>query len=120
MRTSFAPKTCVPIIFACSRSAGMKIQHLNPLRAACAAVALARFPVDEQETVSNPNARAFARAVATTRSLKLSVGVQTASFLMKRFFEPMLRPSCADLIKGVKPTRSEEHTSELQSLRHLV
>src|SRR5579884_77480 len=104
MRTSFAPKTCVPIIFACSRSAGMKIQHLNPLRAACAAVALARLPVEEQETVSNPNARAFANAVATTRSLKLRVGRQTASFLMYRFFAPIERPSVDALIRGVKPT----------------
>src|SRR6266404_9632374 len=101
MRTSFAPKTCVPIIFACSRSAGMKIQHLNPLRAAWAAVALARFPVEEHETVSNPKARALASATATTRSLKLRVGRQTASFFKKRFFPPILRARLGDLISGV-------------------
>src|SRR4051795_567772 len=101
MRTSFAPKTWVPRIFACSRSAGINIQHLNPLRAACAAVAFARLPVEEQETVSNPKARALASATATTRSLKLRVGVQTASFLTKIFFAPSLRPSADDLISGV-------------------
>src|SRR6185437_14905100 len=106
MRTSFAPKTCVPIILACSRSAGMKIQHLNPFRAACAAVALARLPVEEHETVSNPNARALASAVATTRSLKLKVGRQTASFLMNRLFAPIVRETPDALIKGVKPTGS--------------
>jgi len=82
----------------------MKIQHLNPLRAACAAVALAKLPVDEQETVSKPNDFAFASATATTRSLKLSVGKQTASFLMKSFFAPILFASVSVLISGVKPT----------------
>ena len=61
-----------------SRSAGMKIQAWNPLRAACAATALARFPVDEQATVSKPKFRAWASATATTRSLKLNVGRQMA------------------------------------------
>src|SRR5215472_5900597 len=84
MRTTFAPKTLVPIIFAGSRSDGMKIQAFRPSRAAWAATAFARLPVDEQETVSNPNSRALARATATTRSLKLRVGRQTASFLMYR------------------------------------
>src|SRR5438445_2627776 len=106
MRTSFAPKTCVPKIFACSKSAGMNIQHLNPWRAACAAVAFARFPVEEQETVSKPNDFAFANATATTRSLKLNVGRQTASFLMKRFFVPIFEASERALISGVKPTGS--------------
>jgi len=58
----------------------MKITALNPLRAACAATEFARFPVDEQETVLNPNSRAWAKATATTRSLKLREGWQTASF----------------------------------------
>ena len=74
MRTSFAPKTWVPRILAGSRSAGMKITALNPLRAAWAATALARFPVDEQETVSKPKLRAWDKATATTRSLKLREG----------------------------------------------
>src|SRR6266567_850639 len=82
----------------------MNIQHLNPLRAACAAVALARLPVEEQETVSNPNARALASATATTRSLKLRVGRQTASFFRKRFFALSPRARRGALIRGVKPT----------------
>ena len=35
--------------------------------------------------------RALASATATTRSLKLSVGKQTASFLMQRLYAPMRR-----------------------------
>src|SRR6476646_7321928 len=106
MRTSFAPKTCVPKIFAGSRSAGMKIQHLRPLRAAWAAVAFARLPVEEQETVSNPKDLALASATATTRSLKLSVGRQTASFLRKSLFAPIFFARVSVLIRGVKPTGS--------------
>src|SRR5208337_3566786 len=85
MRTTFAPKTLVPRIFAGSRSEGMKIHALSPSRAAWAATALARFPVEEQDTVSNPKAFACEIATATTRSLKLSVGRQTASFLRYTF-----------------------------------
>src|SRR5271165_1637138 len=90
MRTTFAPKTLVPRIFAGSRSEGMKIQALSPNRAAWAATALARFPVEEHATVSKPKAWALASATATTRSLKLRVGRQTASFLTKRFFAAVL------------------------------
>src|SRR3954452_8072722 len=107
MRTTFAPKTLVPRILAGSRSEGMKIQAFSPSRAACAATALARLPVEEQETVSKPNARAWERATGTTRSLKLNVGKQTAPFLMYRF--PAAVPvsfcaSCGAWKKGVKPT----------------
>ena len=59
----------------------MKIQASKPWRAAWAATALARFPVEEQLTVWNPKALACASATATTRSLKESVGKLTASFL---------------------------------------
>src|SRR5215469_1505071 len=110
MRTTFAPKTFVPRIFAGSRSEGIKIQAFSPSRAACAATAFAKLPVDEQETVSNPKALAFARATATTRSLKLKVGKHTASFLIKRFpaaAEPLsLAASCGALNSGVNPTGS--------------
>src|ERR1700733_8867518 len=92
MRTTFAPKTLVPKIFAGSRSDGTKIQALSPSRAACAATALARFPVEEQDTVSKPKAFACDRATATTRSLKLNVGRQTASFLRERFFAAAVVP----------------------------
>src|ERR1700683_2168243 len=104
MRTSRAPKTCVPRIFAGSRSAGTKKHDFNPLRAACAATEFARFPVEEHATVSKPKLRACASATATTRSLKLRVGKQTASFLIKRFFAPNFVPSCCARSKGVKPT----------------
>src|ERR1700722_14302535 len=104
MRTSFAPKTCVPRIFAGSRSAGTKIQALNPLRAACAATEFARFPVEEHATVSKPKLRACARATATTRSLKLSVGRQTASFLIHKFVASKRMPRRSAGSNGVKPT----------------
>src|SRR5579864_2895226 len=107
MRTTFAPKTFVPRIFAGSRSDGTKIHAFKPWRAACAATALARLPVEEHETVSNPNSRAFANATATTRSLKLRVGRQTASFLRKRFaaLVPVnFLASCGTANSGVKPT----------------
>src|SRR6266550_9027044 len=107
MRTTFAPYTCVPRILAGSRSAGMKIHALKPLRAACAATELARLPVEEQETVSNPNARACDKATATTRSLKLSVGRQTASFFRKSLRAPNCSPSCGALRRGVNPTERE-------------
>src|SRR2546423_12311085 len=108
MRTTFAPKTLVPRIFAGSRSDGMKIHAFRPSRAACAATAFARLPVEEHETVSNPNARAWERATATTRSLKLSVGKHTASFLMYKFplaLVPLKRSASRGAWNnGVKPT----------------
>src|SRR5579864_718547 len=108
MRTTLAPKTLVPRILAGSRSEGMKIHAFRPSRAACAATALARLPVEEQETVSKPKARAWERATATTRSLKLKVGRHTASFLMYRF-PPAAVPlkRCANrgaANSGVNPT----------------
>src|SRR5438309_11554471 len=107
MRTTFAPKTLVPRILAGSRSEGMKIQAFNPSRAAWAATAFARLPVEEHETVSKPKARAWERATATTRSLKLSVGRQTASFLMYRFLPaavPVKRSASRGAEnRGVKP-----------------
>src|SRR5436309_11437901 len=108
MRTTLAPNTLVPRIFVGSRSEGMKIQAFRPSRAACAATAFARLPVEEHETVSKPKARAWERATATTRSLKLSVGRQTASFLMNRLaprevpLNRCARRGAAN--NGVKPT----------------
>src|SRR5208282_3243476 len=107
MRTNSAPNTCVPKIFAGSRSEGMKIQAFKPSRAACAATAFARFPVDEQATVSNPKLRAFANATATTRSLKLKVGRHTASFLTRNRRDPIFSPSRGALTRGVYPTGSD-------------
>src|SRR5438270_13030136 len=107
MRTSVVRYTCVPRILAGSRSDGMKIHDFNPSRAACAATEFAKLPVEEHETVSNPKARAFASATATTRSLKLNVGRHTASFLMQSRFAPNCFPSRGALIRGVKPTGSD-------------
>src|SRR5947199_8774581 len=108
MRTTFAPKTLVPRIYAGSRSEGIKTQAFSPARAAWAATAFARLPVEEHETVSKPKARAWERATATTRSLKLNVGRQTAAFLMYRFppaAVPLKRAaSCGAWKSGVNPT----------------
>src|SRR5215469_6785979 len=82
----------------------MKIQALKPFRAACAATEFARFPVEEHETVSNPNARACASATDTTRSLKLSVGKHTASFFTNSLCVPISFASFGALNSGVKPT----------------
>src|ERR1700686_5158370 len=107
MRTSSAPNTCVPRIFAASRSEGINIHAFNPARAACAATEFARLPVDEQATVSNPKLCALANATATTRSLKLKVGRQTASFLTRSLRDPIFSPSRGALSSGVYPTGRE-------------
>src|ERR1039458_5791717 len=107
MRTTSAPNTCVPRILAGSRSEGIKIQAFKPSRAACAANEFARLPVDEQATESNPKLRAFANATATTRSLNLKVGRQTASFLTKSRRDPISSPSRGALTSGVYPTGSD-------------
>jgi hypothetical protein len=52
----------------------MKTHASSPARAACAATALARFPVDAHPTVVSPNAAAALIAVATTRSLNDRLG----------------------------------------------
>src|SRR3989442_6167737 len=89
-----------------SSSSGMKIHALRPARAACAATAFARLPVDAQPMVSSPKAAAALIAAATTRSLKESDGWDTVSWPRRSTRPP--------------PLRSEEHTSELQSRPHLV
>src|SRR6266404_3569153 len=96
MRTIRAPYTAVFRILAGSRSAGIKTQASNPCCADCAATAFARFPVDEQPTVWNPNLRAAASAVATTRSLNESEGKQTASFLKYKLCTPHFFASCRE------------------------
>src|SRR5438270_4779515 len=103
MRTICAPYIWVPRTFAGSRSAGIKMHAVNPARAACAATALARLPVEEQLTTSNPKFLAYVSATATTRSLKLRVGKHTASFLRYNDRLRTLSPSLAAFIRGVKP-----------------
>ena len=82
------------------------MQVFSPRRAACAATALARLPVEEQPTVSKPKLRALASATETTRSLKLSVGRQTASFLIEIAGADALAARCGARISGVNPRGS--------------
>src|SRR5256885_12132377 len=100
-----------------SSSSGMKIHALRPARAACAATAFARLPVDAQPMVSSPKAAAALIAAATTRSLKESDGWDTVSFFTHTRATPKRRASAGASTRGV---RSEEHTSELQSPCNLV
>src|SRR5260370_34994042 len=86
MRTIRAPYTAVLSTLAGSRSAGMKTHASKSCCAACAATALARFPVEEQPTVSRPKRRGAGGAVGTKRSFKGREGKQTASFLKYRIF----------------------------------
>src|SRR2546430_6355353 len=112
-----------------SSSSGMKIHALRPARAACAATAFARLPVDAQPIVSSPKAAAALIAAATTRSLKESDGWDTVSFFTHTRATPKRRASAGASTRGVNPvssdhtglpSRSEEHTSELQSQSNLV
>ena len=91
----------------------MKIQASNPCRAACAATAFARLPVEEQLTVSNPKFLACARATATTRSLKESVGKETASFFRNRRRRPV-----AHRVAALRPAESFRRASPVVAFRH--
>ena len=57
---------------------------LMPARAAAAATALARLPVDGQARTLNPISVAAASATATTRSLKEWVGLPLSSLIHRR------------------------------------
>ena len=59
--------------------------------------------MEAQATVSKPNSRAAARATATTRSLKESVGAQTASFLTQTSRTPSFSASRSARTSGVSP-----------------
>ena len=85
----------------------MKIQAGRPARAAWAATALARLPVDAQPTVSRPRPSAALSALATTRSLKLSEGWLTASFLTHTRATPSRRANAGASSSGVKPVSRE-------------
>ena len=77
--TRVPPYTAVAVIFCCSRSAGISTTERMPARAAAAAVALARLPVEGQASTVKPSSRAAARATPTTRSLKEWVGLALSS-----------------------------------------
>src|SRR6516162_3077991 len=72
--TRLGSNTLMAATFAGSRSTGMKTKQSSPARAAYAATALARLPVEAQAIVSNPFARAHEIATETTRSLNELVG----------------------------------------------
>jgi hypothetical protein len=78
--------------FPCSRPSGMSTYAFRPAAAALAATLPARFPVEAQPTVWNPNSTAFESATATTRSLNESEGWLTASFLMYSSATPRPAP----------------------------
>src|SRR5258708_4086074 len=88
LTSSYVPRTATMLgsntlmlaTFAGSRSTGMKTKHSSPARAAYAATALARFPVDAHAIVSKPLARAQLMATDTTRSLNELVGFMLSFF----------------------------------------
>ena len=61
-----------------------------PARAAAAATALARFPVDGQASTLSPSSRAAANATATTRSLNECVGLPESSLIHSRLIPSAL------------------------------
>src|SRR5712692_9156165 len=65
-------------------SAGTNTNARRPLRAAAAATAPARLPVDAHAIVSRPSSSARASATDTGRSLNDSVGLRVSSFRYKR------------------------------------
>src|SRR5262249_22277317 len=81
----------------------MKTHASKPCCAACAATALARFPVEEQPTVSNPNQRAAASAAPTTRSFNERERKHTASFFRYRSLMPYFAASFLDRTRCVTP-----------------
>ncbi len=98
----------MPITFPASSSAGTKIHALSPARAACAATAFARLPVDAQPMVSRPKAAAALIAAATTRSLKDSEGWDTVSFFTHTRATPKRRASAGASSSGVNPVSSDQ------------
>ena len=69
------------MIFCGSRSAGTSTTDRMPARAAAAATALARFPVDGQASTLKPSSVAATKATATTRSLNECVGLPRSSLI---------------------------------------
>src|SRR5260370_36530260 len=94
-----------------SRSSGRKTHAASPARAACAASALARLPVEAQPIVSSPKAAAALIAVATTRSLNDSDGGETASFLTHARATPSREASVGAATSGVHPGSTDSEGS---------
>ena len=86
----------------------MKIQAGRPARAACAATALARLPVEAQPTVSRPRPSAALSARRDDPVLEARArDGDTASFLTQTRATPSRRASAGDSSSGVKPLSSE-------------
>src|ERR1035437_502268 len=85
----------------------MKIHDSSPARAAWAATAFARLPVEAHPIVVSPNACAALIAVVTTRSLNESVGCATESFFTHARATPSLSASRGTSMSGVKPVSRE-------------
>ena len=80
----------------------MNTTERMPARAAAAATALARLPVEGQAKTFRPSSRAALSAIATTRSLKEWVGLPESSFTHSVFM-PSSRARLPALISRVKP-----------------
>src|SRR5690606_34802638 len=78
-------------------------QERKPARAAAAPTAPARLPVEEQDRVVKPKARAASRAWATTRSLKEWVGLPESSLTNSPPVTPSSRARLSALTSGVQP-----------------
>ncbi|CAM5598247.1 hypothetical protein SVIOM342S_03906 [Streptomyces violaceorubidus] len=81
----------------------MKTQERKPARAAAAPTAPARLPVEEQERVVKPKARAASMAWATTRSLKECVGLPESSLTYSPPVTPSSRARLSALTSLVQP-----------------
>src|SRR5262245_45913742 len=102
MATTLPPYTDVVRIFPASRSEGTNTKLARPVRAAAAATALARLPVDAHAAVLKPKSSALPSATATTRSLNEFVGLRVSS-LSQRSVRPSSAPSRSARISGVQP-----------------
>src|SRR3954454_13543258 len=81
----------------------MNTTDRSPARAAAAATALARYPVDAHESTEKPSALAADAATATTRSLKEWVGLPLSS-LTHSVFMPSSRARLSARCSRVQPT----------------
>ena len=89
-------------ILPASRSDGTNTKLASPVRAAAAATALARLPVDAHAAVLKPKSSALPSATATTRSLNEFVGLRVSS-LSQRSVRPSSAPSRSARMSGVHP-----------------
>ena len=91
------------MIFCGSRFDGTNTALRMPARAAAAATALARLPVDGQASTLKPSSRAAASATATTRSLNEWVGLPLSSLTHSALQAERPRRGCRRATRRVKP-----------------